>query len=286
MSLEERPVEPADLVVLAVGIVVAALRPPDLVAHQQHRRAQRQQRDGQEVLHLAMAQPLDLGIVRRPFDPAVPAQVRVGPVAAALPVRLVVLVVVADQVVQREPVVRRDEVDALLRPPFLVPVEIRAAEAAVAEGDHGIVVGLHEPPDVVAELAVPLLPGVAGEAARPGRARRRPTPRRSAWSRPGPDPTGCPTGREDAGAGGPTRRATARRRGRTGSRPRACGRPSTAGCRGSGGAPPPRSRSACCRCRCSPRSARGRPRGGSTSRCRGRGSDSVGPSWFPSAVWL
>ena len=32
VSLEERPVEPADLVVLAVGIVVALLRPPDLVA--------------------------------------------------------------------------------------------------------------------------------------------------------------------------------------------------------------------------------------------------------------
>ncbi len=41
VSLEERPVEPADLVVLAVGIVVASLRPPDLVAHRQHRRAQR-----------------------------------------------------------------------------------------------------------------------------------------------------------------------------------------------------------------------------------------------------
>jgi hypothetical protein len=37
VSVEASPLEPTDLVVLAVGIVVAALRPSDLVAHQQHR---------------------------------------------------------------------------------------------------------------------------------------------------------------------------------------------------------------------------------------------------------
>src|SRR4030095_7374296 len=62
-----------------------------------------------------------------------------------------------------EPVVRGDEIDALLGPSLLVPVEIRAAEAAVAEGDHGVVVGLHEPAGIVAELPVPLLPCVTDE---------------------------------------------------------------------------------------------------------------------------
>src|SRR4029453_19458100 len=112
-----------------------------------------------------MAQSLDLGIGGRPPGPAIPPEVRVGPVAAALAVRLVVLPVVAHQVVHGEPAVRRDEVDALLRPPVLLRVDIRAAEAAVAERDDRIVVGLHEPTDVVAEPAVPLLPGVAGEPA-------------------------------------------------------------------------------------------------------------------------
>src|SRR5678815_3694990 len=111
-----------------------------------------------------MTQPFDRGIVRRAFRAAVPAEVHVGAVATALTVRLVVLGVVADEVVQRESVVRRDEVNALLRPPALVPVEIRAAKAAVGKGNDGIVIGLHEPTDVVAELPVPLLPGVADEA--------------------------------------------------------------------------------------------------------------------------
>ena len=37
---DEGPVEPAELAVLAVGVVVAALAPPDLVPHEQHGRAQ------------------------------------------------------------------------------------------------------------------------------------------------------------------------------------------------------------------------------------------------------
>jgi hypothetical protein len=37
---DQRPVEPADLVVVAVGVVVAPLGAPYLVAHRDHRQAQ------------------------------------------------------------------------------------------------------------------------------------------------------------------------------------------------------------------------------------------------------
>ena len=59
VPLEQAPVEPADLVVLAVGVVVAVLRAAHLVAHEQHRRAGRQQFEHKEVLDLAIAQRLD-----------------------------------------------------------------------------------------------------------------------------------------------------------------------------------------------------------------------------------
>ena len=49
----QRPVEPAELVVLAVGVVVAALRAADLVAGDEHRHALREQQDRSEVLDLA-----------------------------------------------------------------------------------------------------------------------------------------------------------------------------------------------------------------------------------------
>ena len=70
-----RPVDPADLVVLAVGVVVAVLRAPDFVAGQDHRHAAREHQDGDEVPDLPVAQGFDGGIVGRALDAAVPAQV-------------------------------------------------------------------------------------------------------------------------------------------------------------------------------------------------------------------
>ena len=52
----ELPVEPGDLVVLAVGVVVAALGAADLVAAEQHRHALRQEQRGEEVALLPRAQ--------------------------------------------------------------------------------------------------------------------------------------------------------------------------------------------------------------------------------------
>src|SRR5262249_5207726 len=46
------PVEPGDLVVLAVGVVVAALRAGKLVARQKHRHALREQNSRQHIAHL------------------------------------------------------------------------------------------------------------------------------------------------------------------------------------------------------------------------------------------
>ena len=88
------PVEPRRRVVVAVVVVVAALRPADLVAHQQHRHAERQHLDGEEVPDLAAPEPLDLGVGGRSLDTAVPAQVLVVAIPVSLAVRLVMLPVV------------------------------------------------------------------------------------------------------------------------------------------------------------------------------------------------
>ena len=106
------PVEPRDLVVLAVGVVVAALRAADLVAAEQHRDALREEQRGEEVALLARAELEHLGVVGRALGAAVPRAVVALAVGAALAVGLVVLLVVGDEVVEREAVVRGDEVDA------------------------------------------------------------------------------------------------------------------------------------------------------------------------------
>src|SRR5262245_32649243 len=49
---DQAPVEPIELVVMAVRIVVAVLCPPDLVTHQHHGHADREKRDGEEIFYL------------------------------------------------------------------------------------------------------------------------------------------------------------------------------------------------------------------------------------------
>ena len=133
VRLEQRPVEPGDLGVLAPAVVVAALGAPELVAAEQHRRALGEQQRGQEVALLARAQREDLGVVGRPLDAAVPGPVVVGPVAVALLVGLVVLLVVGDEVGEREAVVGGDEVDRRERVAAVVLVEVARAGQPLGE---------------------------------------------------------------------------------------------------------------------------------------------------------
>ena len=162
---EQRPVEPVGLVVLTIGVVVAALCAPHLVTHEHHRHPRGQHGHGEEVLHLSRPQPVDVGIFGRPFHSTVPASVVVGAVAIVLAVRLVVFPVVGNEVVQGEPVVTRHEVDALLGLALLVAVERRAADQAIGKPLDRAFLAAEEAADIVAEASVPFLPAVADEGA-------------------------------------------------------------------------------------------------------------------------
>ena len=63
------PVEPRHLVVLAVGVVVAALRAAELVAGEQHRHALREEQRREQVSLLAFAQGLQLRVFVGPSTP-------------------------------------------------------------------------------------------------------------------------------------------------------------------------------------------------------------------------
>src|SRR4029078_5258584 len=62
------PIEPADLIVLAVGVVFPLLRPPNFIASANHRYALRQQESRQHIALLPSPQFPDGGIISRPFD--------------------------------------------------------------------------------------------------------------------------------------------------------------------------------------------------------------------------
>ena len=152
------PVQPGHLVVLHVGVVVAALGAPALVAGGDHRDPGGQAQRGQQVRGLLVPQRDDVGVGGLALDAAVPGAVVVGAVAVLLEVGLVVLAVVADQVAQREAVVGGHEVHRGVRRPAVVGVQVGGARQP--GGDVADPAGVEPPevPDGVAVLVVPLAP--------------------------------------------------------------------------------------------------------------------------------
>ncbi len=153
--LQQRPVHPARLVVLAVRVVVAALRPAELVARHQHRHPRRQQQRRQQVAQLPAPQHPDPDIVRLALRPAVPRPVVVGAVPARLPVGLVVLALVRHQVAQGETVVGGHEVHRGVRPPPAPRVQVARPRQPVAEVPY---VGQRAPPEVPHRVPVAVVP--------------------------------------------------------------------------------------------------------------------------------
>ena len=124
LALVEIPVDPADLVVLGVDVVVPLLGAADLVAVRQHRHPLREEQGGHQIALGLLARGEDLGVFGRSLHAVVPRQVVIVTVPVVLAVGLVVLLVVADQIVQGKPVVGGDEVDAGVGPAAVSLVEI------------------------------------------------------------------------------------------------------------------------------------------------------------------
>src|SRR5262249_61326475 len=94
----EHPVPPADVVVLAVGVVVAALRAADLVALAEHGDALGEGEAGEQVARETVAQANHVRPLRLALDAPIVAPVGVAAVVVVLAVGLVVLALVTHQV--------------------------------------------------------------------------------------------------------------------------------------------------------------------------------------------
>ena len=128
MSLSgEFPIKPRQFVVLTIGIVVPPLAAADLVSAAEHRDTLGQERGHQHIAFLSLTQLVDGRIVRWSFRAAIPTEIVVGAVAVLLAVRLVVFVVIGDQVVERQAVMRGDKIDAGVRPAPAWFIQVAAA---------------------------------------------------------------------------------------------------------------------------------------------------------------
>ena len=152
------PVVPSELIILAVRIVVALLRPPNLVAPADHWDTLREQEQCQAVPLLSLSELVDGRIGGRPLDAAIPAQVVVRSVTVVFTIRFVVLVVVRNEIVEGESIMRRDEIDARKGAPPAHTVEVAAPGQPVPQLRHLASITFHVPPDGVPVFAVPLGP--------------------------------------------------------------------------------------------------------------------------------
>src|SRR6266481_5475391 len=153
------PVKPTDLVVLTISIVVAVLCPTPLISAAEHRHALRKKQCGEKIAALPVAQYVNLRVIGRTFDAAIPRLIIVVAVAVFVVVQLVVFFVVADQIGQCESIMGRNEVGARVRPSAVMFIEIGASGESIRHFTNAAFIAFPKTADRVAIFAVPFRPG-------------------------------------------------------------------------------------------------------------------------------
>src|SRR5206468_5590842 len=154
----EFPIKPRQFVVLTIGIVVPPLAAADLVSAAEHRDTLGQERGHQHVPFLSLTQLVDGRIVRRSFRAVIPTEIVVGAVAVLLAVRLIVFLVIGDQVVERKAVMRGDKIDAGVRPAPAWLVQVAAAGQSIGHFRHLANVPAPITSERVSVFSIPLSP--------------------------------------------------------------------------------------------------------------------------------
>lgn len=152
------PWDPADLVVLAIAVVVAVLGAEPLVAGEQEGHTLRADEGGEEIPCLALPQGEDGGIIRDSLDAVIEGDVVRVAVGVLFSVGEVVFLVVADEVVQGEAVVRGDEIHAGGGSAAVVGEKVLAPRDAGGELARDARVAPPETAHAVAEFSVQLGP--------------------------------------------------------------------------------------------------------------------------------
>src|SRR5262245_44668678 len=155
LVLIQFPIEPRDLVVLAVSVVVAALAVADFVARQEHRNSLRDNQRREKGPLLVLTQGANFRIIGRTLGAAVPTVVIVRAVAILLSIGFIVLLIVRDKIGERETVVTRNEVHAGVRSTAVPLVQVARAADARGEFRGFAAVALPKAAHRVAKFAVP-----------------------------------------------------------------------------------------------------------------------------------
>jgi len=107
---------------MTVSVVIPVLRSADFVPHHEHRQTKREQCGRQEILDLTVSKFLNIRIIGRAFDAAVPASIVVPAIAVVFAIWLVILMVIGNQVIKCESIMTGHKIYALFRLTFFVAV--------------------------------------------------------------------------------------------------------------------------------------------------------------------
>src|SRR5262249_19506327 len=135
------------------------------VTHNKHRHTNREHCYGQKVLHLPISELPHAGIIGGTFDTTIPASIIVCSITVIFAVCFIVLVVIRDEVVQREAVMTSHKIDTLLRLAFFMPVNCRATKQTVSKPCYGSSFATKKAPHVVSKTSIPFLPTVSNKTA-------------------------------------------------------------------------------------------------------------------------
>ncbi len=149
------PVKPGQLVVLAVGIVVAGLRTTEFIAPLQHRHALCQEKGGQQRTLQAVT-PLQYNrILGFAFFTAIRGEVVPMTVAVVLAIEFIMLVLITDEVAQGKTIMGGNEIDSRLRCPSGVAENLARASQALGHCGRFSFTGQPESPGDIAKAVVP-----------------------------------------------------------------------------------------------------------------------------------
>src|SRR5262249_46643737 len=122
--LHRIPIEPADLIVLTICVVVSLLGSAEFVTAEHHRGTKREKQSTGVVFDELLSKLDDRGVVRFTFDATVPRIVIIRAVLVVLEVGIIVFAVIRDQVVESKPIVTVDKIDAVVSGASIVRVQI------------------------------------------------------------------------------------------------------------------------------------------------------------------
>ncbi len=155
------PVEPTDLIVLAVGIIVTQLSATDLITHHHHGHPLRHQENCRKVLHLTLTEIINPLISCFAFNTTIPAQVFVNTVVIAFTICFVMLFVVGNHIVKSETVVSNDKIHTIDRQVAAPLIQVSTARQAIGHLTQKARITLDKATNGIAILTVPLGPTVA-----------------------------------------------------------------------------------------------------------------------------